>query len=537
MQAYRFTFRQEQLAKLTPSELIEVAYLSTLLEQHSHSHLQCYSDRFRAFREFLQQVVVVVPIESILFTISETSSNDVALQCVSAMVASKLEVQPSLAAADSGFAAVDRILHMHGYINDERHNKYVGATGAGIGEYSESGTNKSGLSEKKIRKEIKKSVQCTQHSIVSQQPTLLQQSIRRSSWRLSRYLKPYSFVDLRFQMILLTTDCPSNLRYVLTAMQRMQEAFRKLPQVDAVCGVGLDCIYPITSYDDPSSSDILELKSPIRILSGGRKKLGWLAKQAITTDVSSEPSETSQQKSQLSFLYNSKMLEIVNHIRQKDVKTCTSLLGAFMEHQIRVPLIKSPLDTAKALNVMLTTAAVGVWALFSLTLGDLHSVLQSIPGRSLMVEVTKYIRGIFKQETLTADEKYAGKLQFMVQGMKKTVSCNSHYISYSLERQLVELCRKLNIDESTSLETLTNNWDTIFKDDVLALVVPTHRSLIARWLKWALMIHHLREELAKYTAVGVVGLVNSGKSLLVNNLFNIQVHSHCVLNCMLHVCV
>ena len=37
------------------------------------------------------------------------------------------------------------------------------------------------------------------------------------------------------------------------------------------------------------------------------------------------------------------------------------------------------------------------------------------------------------------------------------------------------------------------------------------------------MVHNLREELAKYTAVGVAGLVNSGKSNLVNSLFGIQV--------------
>lgn len=70
---------------------------------------------------------------------------------------------------------------------------------------------------------------------------------------------------------------------------------------------------------------------------------------------------------------------------------------------------------------------------------------------------------------------------------------------------------------------LVDRWDHIFRDNVMALVVPSHRSLIARWLKWALMIHHLREELARYTAVGVVGLVNSGKSLLVSTLFNIKV--------------
>ena len=120
---------------------------------------------------------------------------------------------------------------------------------------------------------------------------------------------------------------------------------------------------------------------------------------------------------------------------------------------------------------------------------------------------------------------YAGKLQFMVQGLEKTVSCNSQYISYSLERQLVALCNTLNITADTPTKKLIEEWDTLFKKDVLSLVIPSHRPLVARWMRWALMIHNLREELAKYMAVGVVGLVNSGKSRLVNSLFHIQVSS------------
>ena len=107
--------------------------------------------------------------------------------------------------------------------------------------------------------------------------------------------------------------------------------------------------------------------------------------------------------------------------------------------------------------------------------------------------------------------------------MTKTVTCNTQRVSYSLERQLVELCRERNINAETSLSTITGKWSVLFKGYTLSLVHHRCRLLIARWLKWALMIHNLREELAKYTAVGVVGLVNSGKSKLVNTLFGIEV--------------
>ena len=290
-------------------------------------------------------------------------------------------------------------------------------------------------------------------------------------------------------------------------------------KANAINGLKLDLVYPVHYSSGQISTD--EIKSPLEILCDGRKQLSRLTQQSLSSKLIEPLKEGERNK--LSHLYNSKMLEIVNNVRSVDLKMCTYLLGAFMEEQIKVPLVKSEFNTAKALGGLLNAAAVGVWAMFSLSLGDMNAVIQSVPTGSLLIQVKEYIKGIFTEKTETADRNYAGKLQFMVQGMDKTVSCNTHYISYSLERQLIELCKKLNISESTPLEVLVRDWDKLFKEDVLSLVVPTHRSLIASWMKWALMVHNLREELAKYTTVGVVGLVNSGKSLLVNTLFNIEV--------------
>ena len=284
---------------------------------------------------------------------------------------------------------------------------------------------------------------------------------------------------------------------------------------NAISGSSLKNAYPVHISEQPGECC---LKSPLQILAEGRKKLQWLARQA-----SESSAPAAQDPLKLSQLYNTKMLKIVNDIRHNELKVCSLLLGAFMEEQIRVPLMKTPFHTAKAIEHAASTAALGVWALFSFSCGDVKSLLSAIPSKSLLVEVKEYIKGVFKQDTATADQNYAGKLQFMIQGMDETVSCNSHYVSYSLERQLVKLCDKLKITESTPLDTLIGNWDEIFKDNVLSLVVSSHRSLIARWLKWALMVHHLREELACYTSVGVIGLVNSGKSLLVSTLFSVKV--------------
>ncbi len=457
MQAYQFTFRQEQLAKLTPSELIEVAYLGTLLEQEPHSRTDHFSGRFNTLMDFHEQVVSVVPIESLVNTIAHIDGLEAAVKCCNVLMSCGQNISPSIALVQSSVAAWNRI------------NQEIDLSRLATGVY---------------------------HSHPHAQ-------------------------QLQF----------------LSALVVKSAATVNKQQHHAICGISLDQdIYPVsaapTSVAQPRPTVGCTLKPPLKILREGSEKLHCLADPPNfeAMEKTSTNTEAQTTKLSLSALYNAKMLAIVKNIREDDLKIYTSLLTAFMEDQIQVPLIKTSIDTAKALNFMLTTAAVGVWALFSLNQGDIRSIVSSIPARSLHVRVQEYIRSIFKQESLTADEKYAGKLQFMVQGLEKTVSCNSHYISYSLEHQLLELCKNLSINRSTPLQTLISEWDTIFKDDVLALVAPTHRSLIARWLKWALMVHHLREELAKYTAVGVVGLVNSGKSRLVNTLFKIRVrlyrHKH-----------
>ena len=254
--------------------------------------------------------------------------------------------------------------------------------------------------------------------------------------------------------------------------------------------------------------------SPLDVLRQGNSALTHLAKELMSV--------TEKRTSTKS---NAKMLQTVNDIRKCDLAICTALLGGFMEQQmIAIPLVKSRSDQSSALEVS-GPASVGVWALSSLKYEDIHPILSRCHGNQLLVRIENYIKAIFSQEVMfeSKDEQYAAKLQFIVQGLEKTVTCNSQYVSYSLERQLMEICKERNIDSETSLDDLEKKWGGLFKENILSLVACSHRPLIGRWLKWALMVHNLREKLAEYTAVGVVGLVNSGKSMLVNSLFKIPV--------------
>ena len=282
-----------------------------------------------------------------------------------------------------------------------------------------------------------------------------------------------------------------------------------------VSNLNIELLYPVTTS---FSEAIPVLKSPIDILVEGREELSRLARGATTVNASDMHSQLQQ--------CNQRMLNKVNAIRKTDLEVCTSLLGGFMEQQdIDIPLAKSRQDSTPAVYLT-ATATVGVWALFSLDYSRVQPILAQCDGEKLLVKILDYVKsisGVSPDSDDSSNTWYAAKLQFVTQGMTKTVTCNTQYVGYSLERQLVELCKNLNIEVSVSLSDLLKGWGELFKNNTLSLVQHTFHPLIGRWLKWALMVHNLREELARYTAVGVTGLVNSGKSKLINTLFGIQV--------------
>ena len=447
--------------------------------------------------------MTVVPVESILFAAAHTNDADISRQCCTHLMKSSFTLPPSLLASDGYTGAMNAIanLTMEREVNfkDEELEVKSAIGERGLKKQFKRRGKLNPMEQKMKRKAFNKHLHRHYHYFIDGTMSIDEKFIRK--YYIQFGIEPGENCDL--------------LVFLVQSYGYMMHNHINTSALDAISSVDLSSVYMIQSESDAAMC----LRPPLNILVEGRKKLSCLLKQTLQGPMP----ETSDSPIRLSQLYNSKMLRIVNDFRSKEVRVSCLLLGAFMEEQVKVPLMKTSFNTAKALNVALSAAAVGVWAIFSLALGDLQAVLDSLPSRSLLVEVTDYIKGVFKNDEKIADPNYAGKLQFMVQGMEETVSCNSHYVSYSLERQLLELCKKLNIDESTPLDTLVGNWDQIFKDDILSMVMQTHRSLIARWLKWALMVHHLREELAHYTAVGVVGLVNSGKSLLISTLFDIDV--------------
>ena len=280
------------------------------------------------------------------------------------------------------------------------------------------------------------------------------------------------------------------------------------PINEIVCGLNIELLYPVLKENS-------QLISPLCILANGRKELSKLTRKAQQELVISSPAKVQQTRK-----YNQQMLKTVNDIRSKDIDLCTSLLGGFMDQQGIGISLQRPQKEPSDVVSLFATASVGVWALFSLDYSHVQPLLAKCRGD---LDYVQSIAGVLPTADDSDSGPYAAKLQFMVQGMTKTVTCNTQLISYSLERQLVDLCKEKDINTAMSLTSLTGGWSKLFKQTTLSLASEMHRPLIARWLKWALMVHNLREELAKYTAIGVAGLVNSGKSKIVNTLFGIKV--------------
>lgn len=369
---YLFTFRQEQLAKLTPSELIKTAYLSALLEQQPHStdaHSQGFSHRFETLRTFLMKVVTVVPIESLIHAISVAGDKTIAEQCCRQLMTCTLELPVSLTMLTSLNYAFEQM-----FLDLFCEERVVFPKPRDINEVKSihkfSGAHKVVLKRmisSEARNPIKNAIEkgtIAFNLITPETAFLLQQYLESPKTD-----SPFASKELKY------------LSHLYESALSAAGGIRKLRILNAVCGTTLEHAYPLNI----DRSTECPLNSPLQTLIEGRKRMQWLVRKSSSEFVE----ESKDKRIILSELYNSKMLEIVNEIRRKELEVCSLLIGAFMEEQIRVPLMRTSFDTARAIEIATSAAAVGVWALFSLTLGDVQAIINAIPSHSLLVDVTE----------------------------------------------------------------------------------------------------------------------------------------------------
>lgn len=507
-ESFTFSLREIQIAKYSPTEVIRLAFMSAMLERFSFQVSgQGPSHRLKSITRFLEEAVKVVPLESIFFAVAYTDDTT-SIECAKALSESRFKFPPSESMCDAASIAQIRMeTGIHGHVIESyaadaiRQASPHVPTNTGRYKVQTKCTSRNELqltvfspSPATYSEAFKQHFQFRRHPHLIPLPSL---SFVFNTSHIPRSKKIYSYLGKFFNDI------------IQDGNKIIRESAHSL---DELSNLSIEHIYPISSQRRHSLA-IPTFQSPLDILQKGRENLESFIEE------SQEDNDSSQQH-----LTNEKMLELVKDIFDKKVMICATLLGAFMEQQIKIPLFKdSQKSTAEFLSSKNDRVAMGVWALFSSTFEELQEMLSSMEGNPLIVEIRDYIAGVLsddlKKKKSQLGSKYDGKLQFLLCS-QRVVTCSSEYISYSLEHQL---CSKPKFDKSLSVKELIDKWENIFEGDALAFVAASHRPLIARWLKWAMLIHDLRLSLASYTCVGVTGLVNSGKSQLINKLFGIKV--------------
>ncbi len=474
-----------------------------MLEQYTVS-IEKPSQRFLQIKSFLEKAVQIVPLESIFLAIG-CGPIKISIAYAKALYDSKPQFQPSPMVLQALKLASFRM--STGYSSNEynaialfvyRNLPYI-------------------VMPSQVIIEIKP----TKVSSISEEDIKIQFEVLKNGQK-----PPYicAYVDYYF--------CNEN-RIESTSIKMYAEYFSKMAAEtqqklfqnefhDTFLGASIDRLYPIV----PSirRQGYSSFQSPLDVLREAREKISLFIEEKVPN--------VGEELPQAAALHNEDMLSVVKDVLEHSLKMCAVLLGSFMEQQISIPLIK---DGKKSMADKITSssshlASIGCWALYSSTFDDL---LLHLEGNPIVVELTDYFCDFVgqnvpiiksKQRRKSKRSQYSEKLMFLLAASKApmpTVTCSSEYISYSLERQI---CQRFNFTKDESLSTLIKNWDTFFEKDVLVFVQKSFRPIIGRWLKWATYIYDLRECLAKYTCVGVTGLVNSGKSQLVSKLFKVKVY-------------
>ena len=478
------------------------------------------SKRYRLITSFLESAVRIVPIESICHAISSCDET-VALKCTEALVNSNVTFPRSKSLYLGLLSAHQRMLiqfdpstvtrlqqqALHTFFRSALRPEFVTVNVALPQPLVAEAPN---VSARAKTKSYSAAASGIQHARPSTKKTAVSKATQVDEG--SNDYRRENYRDLIHKLGVLAEKC-----------YKACYPEDKAGKLKIIGGSNIEELYPLDLKKGKSS----KLISPLRLLRDSRKKLLRLSKEAHTRLCSDVPAE-SEFDDTLSSLENTRMLETVNEIWLNELNICASLLGAFMQEQIAIPLVfnKSALETAQALYDTEAPANVGIWALFSLGMLDVQKMLYTAQGNTLLVQITNYVESLCSDKNdppISASGMYEGKLQFLLQCFQNRVSCNTEYISYSLERQLASLCQRHKIHPSQRVGDLVKDWDSIFRQNALTLVAPYYRPLLARWLIWSLAVHQLREGLARYTTIGIIGLANSGKSKLVQTLFKREV--------------
>ena len=311
---------------------------------------------------------------------------------------------------------------------------------------------------------------------------------------------------------LLDTQCQ---RYLDTEAKHISKTLQKKKIRPALCGEGLRSL--LVNENDPVQTIEIMREKVECIAAHQEERFGRLSKDPTQTPCNKAFLEAARE----TFVY---------------ALCIASILDSFMSMQVQVPFVQTCRATAEALDRAGNTeeGSGDVWGL----VGWKHIMSQmgitkveSPEVKLLMVSVSNYLGRYLGCQEKIDSFGYSKKVQFICSTMTNAVSYSHRFISYSLEMQLKALCQERGITAVTSTMEIRRGWDDYFKDTALCQVASSFRPTIARWIKWMLITHQLREKMAERTTLGIIGLMNSGKSHLLNYLFQTKVSTvYCIID-------
>jgi hypothetical protein len=465
------------------AQVIELSFLGALLERHPHSSsAQSTSKRSAIIKDVLQLLVKIVPIDSVFSCIATMSSDQDAYQlCQTLQLA---ELKPPLSISffiNAGLA----IMKLSGDAIGSRDSTVVEDLFYVIF-----------IAAKKLAF-----------------PLIFRWKASEPEYRYLKWFGPSGESD------------NDSIRYLKSIVQdAIKDSNNK--EIPAVSKDSIETLFRIEAarnLDDRGDNCPLTIKSPENILSDSQTELQNLQSRVrgeltshLSTELEAEPSTA--------IAINTMLLDFVQKIRTGDLHTCIQIITAFMEDQIHIPIS----------NIHDSVSIWNLWKLgliFRKKVSD-EFVRQCISERSYIQYVTDLAdhtaSSAAAKFSTTANTKYAGKLHFLLLASShqrdRPHVIKEHLTLSSLEDSLSTRFAQASIpiDES-SPEQIEEKWDTLFGDVGMSTVAHTHRRLVALWLKFSLLIRKLRENLSCHTTVSIIGLVNSGKSTLVKELFGIEV--------------
>ena len=360
-----------QLARYTPRQVIQLGYLCALLEQREK---RTVSKRFRAITHFLEEAENIVPVEGV-FDAIVCGSNEISLECANALKKRKLTLEPSEMMIKGALRASIRAhtgcngLVIDRFLPSARSIKLIlQAAVWWLHSIQEQGYQ-TPLPQQVIAAQIVGFVQSAYKQPFQSQAKPKRRQTMSTSSRVKSQSHQASQKEKKNSDAVQTRNPP--------ASARQQRMFQFEMMVPVALPIFLDpshdllppyirkfldkclkdlvehrktnqCIYYGGELSILSTVDISEVygvsttssashfKSPIDVLREGLKSI------STYTDTV-EMSGTSQ-------LPNELMLSLIEKIYNHDVAVCASLLGAFMEQQIRIPMICTAKDTAEMLT-------------------------------------------------------------------------------------------------------------------------------------------------------------------------------------------